>query len=78
MTSRKTVLFVCVGNAGRSVMAEAIFNKSRPEGRLALSAGVVPARATNPQTGPSLSELGIPLPPHSPQRLTQPMALEAT
>ena len=78
MTAQRTVLFVCVGNAGRSVMAEAIFNKFAPKGWRASSAGVSPARATNPNTGPALSEIGVPLPPHPPQGLTEPMGRSAT
>jgi arsenate reductase (thioredoxin) len=78
MTARRTVLFVCVGNAGRSRMAEAIFNKFGPKGWRALSAGVLPARATNPNTGPTLSEIGIPLPPRPPQDLTEQMVRAAT
>lgn len=33
------ILFVCRGNVGRSQMAEAIFNKSAPEGYTSISAG---------------------------------------
>ena len=39
----KTVLFVCVENAGRSQMAEGFFRKYAPEGHLAISAGTMPA-----------------------------------
>jgi arsenate reductase (thioredoxin) len=78
MTAHRTVLFVCVGNAGRSMMAEAIFNKFGPKGWRAVSAGVFPARTTNPNTGPTLSEIGVPLPPHPPQGLTEQMVRTAT
>ena len=40
----KTVLFVCVENAGRSQIAEAFFRKYAPEGYVAKSAGTMPAR----------------------------------
>lgn len=73
MASDGTVLFVCVGNAGRSVMAEAIFNSRRPAGWRAISAGVSPARATNPGTAVALAEIGVPAPSHPPQALTEPM-----
>lgn len=77
MVTQRTVLFVCVGNASRSMMAEAIFNRHGPNGWRAVSAGVAPARSTNPNTGPMLSEIGVPLPPHSPQALTEKMVEEA-
>jgi arsenate reductase (thioredoxin) len=70
MTPTKTVLFVCVGNSGRSLMAEAMFNADPPAGWRAVSAGTSPAPAANPRTGPMLRELGLELPPHPPQPLT--------
>lgn len=76
MTDR-TVLFICVENAGRSLMAEAIFNAHRPEGWTATSAGTAPSTAPNPRTGPMLGEIGLPLPGHPPQRLTERMMTEA-
>jgi arsenate reductase (thioredoxin) len=38
----KTVLFVCVENAGRSQMAEGFFKKYAPKGFKILSAGTNP------------------------------------
>ena len=73
MTSPKVVLFICVGNSGRSLMAEAIFNANPPEGWVAISAGTNPAQSANPRTGPMLRELGLNLPPHPPQLLTPEM-----
>ncbi|HEV8049508.1 MAG TPA: low molecular weight phosphatase family protein [Thermoplasmata archaeon] len=64
------VLFVCVENAGRSLMAEAIFNASAPEGWVAESAGTRPAARPNPRTARFLDELGLALPPHPPQSLS--------
>lgn len=72
------VLFVCVGNAGRSVMAEAIFNRLAPKRWQAISAGVSPARAKNPLTGPALAKIGVPLPAHPPQRVTKEMVRGAS
>ena len=40
----KTVLFVCVENAGRSQMAEGFFRKYAPRGYLTISAGTKPVR----------------------------------
>lgn len=65
-----TVLFVCVENAGRSLMAEAIFNADPPPGWTAESAGTEPAAHPNPRTAPMLAEIGIALPAHPPRLLT--------
>jgi arsenate reductase (thioredoxin) len=73
MTATKTALFVCIGNSGRSLMAEAIFNANPPAGWTAISAGTNPASAANPRTGPMLREIGLDLPPHPPQLLTPEM-----
>jgi arsenate reductase (thioredoxin) len=73
MTDPRTVLFICVGNASRSLMAEAIFNADPPEGWVARSAGTDPAQQANPRTGPMLRELGMDLPAHPPQLLTPEM-----
>lgn len=70
MTS-KTVLFICVENAGRSLIAEAIFNANPPEGWRAVSAGTRPAAAPNPRTARMLKELGLEVPDHPPQMLTR-------
>jgi arsenate reductase (thioredoxin) len=69
MTERR-VLFVCVENAGRSLMAEAIFNAHAPAGWVAESAGTRPATHPNPRTERFLAEPGLILPPHSPQMVT--------
>ena len=67
------VLFICVENACRSLMAEAIFNARGIPGWTALSAGTRPSPVPNPRTGPMLREIGIALPPHPPQPLTPEM-----
>ncbi len=64
------VLFVCVENACRSLMAEAMFNARPPPGWMSNSAGTRPSAHPNPRTGPFLAELGLSLPPHPPQPLT--------
>ncbi len=73
MTAPRTVLFICVENACRSLMAEAIFNAHPPPGWIATSAGTEPAVAANPRTGPMLAEIGLTLPAHAPQLLTREM-----
>ncbi len=64
------VLFVCVENAGRSLMAEALFNVDPPPGWTAESAGTRPAVTPNPRTEGMLREIGLELPHHPPQLLT--------
>lgn len=55
----KTILFVCVENAGRSQMAEGFFNKYAPRGYRALSAGTKPAGQINPLAVQVMKEVGI-------------------
>jgi arsenate reductase (thioredoxin) len=69
VTAPKVVLFVCVGNSGRSLMAESVFNANPPPGWLAVSAGTKPAAAANPRTAMMLAEIGLALPAHPPQLL---------
>jgi protein-tyrosine-phosphatase len=56
---RKFVLFVCVGNSGRSQMAEAFFNAKAPEGFFAISAGTKPEKEVNPLVVEVMREKGI-------------------
>ncbi len=67
----RTVLFICIENAARSLMAEATFNANPPPGWKAVSAGTRPSNAPNPRTGPMLQEVGLELPAHPPQPLTE-------
>jgi len=77
VTASKVVLFICVGNSGRSLMAEAMFNANPPEVWTAISAGTSPAASVNSRTAPMLRELGLDLPPHPPQLLTPEMMTQA-
>ncbi|HTT16948.1 MAG TPA: low molecular weight phosphatase family protein [Thermoplasmata archaeon] len=70
MGPARTVLFVCVENACRSLMAEAMFNRNPPDGWRAVSAGTQPAARANPRTEAMLREIGLELPEHPPQPLT--------
>ena len=73
LMDQKTVLFICIENAGRSLMAEAMFNANPPPGWVAVSAGTRPAPSANPRTGPMLAEIGLALPNHPPVLLTKEM-----
>jgi len=56
----KTILFVCVENAGRSQMAEGFFNqKYRLKGYRAVSAGTRPVSQINPLAVQVMKEVGI-------------------
>ena len=56
----KTVLFLCVYNASRSIMAEAILNKLGGDRFQAFSAGERAIGAVNPLTLQTLTGHGIP------------------
>jgi arsenate reductase len=77
VTPERKVLFVCVENACRSLMAEAFFAREPPKGWSARSAGTEPAPSPNPRTAPMLSEVGLSMPAHPPLRLTEEMVREA-
>ncbi len=56
----KTILFVCVENAGRSQMAEGFFNQRYAQkGYHAISAGTRPVSQINPLAVQAMSEVGI-------------------
>ena len=55
----KTVLFVCVENACRSQLAEAISNHFFPDRLKALSAGSSPGKKVNPNAIRALNSMGI-------------------
>src|ERR687897_1431489 len=55
----KSVLFVCVENAGRSQMAEGFFRRYAPRGYMTLSAGTKPSRDINPLAIKGMKEVGI-------------------
>ncbi len=74
------VLYVCVHNAGRSQMAEAITNHLALENGVnvfAKSAGTVGGKQLNPQAIEVLKEIGISLEGHEPKFLTPEMVAEA-
>jgi len=69
----KTVLFVCVHNAGRSQMAEAFTNRLARERGLAVraeSAGTVVGEAINPTAVEVMGEIGVPMDGQYPKQLT--------
>ena len=70
------VLFVCVHNAGRSQMAEAIFNQEAKRRRIdarAESAGTLATDRINPLAVQALEEIGIETDRLTPKQLSQEM-----
>ena len=65
------VLFVCVRNAGRSQMAEALFARAAGERHEARSAGSDPADHVHPEVVEAMREVGIDLAGCTPHRLEQ-------
>jgi arsenate reductase (thioredoxin) len=63
------VLFVCVQNAGRSQMAETLFERAVNGRHEARSAGSAPAGAVHPEVVDAMRELGVELEDRVPRRL---------
>ena len=78
MSDPRTVLFVCVHNAGRSRMAEAFFNHYAGAGFRGISAGTQPAGAPHPEVVRAMAVRGIPLSEGPGTMLSPAMADEAT
>ena len=57
--TKKTILFVCAENAGRSQMAEEFFRKYPPKGYEPLSAGTKPVSQINPFSVQVMNKIGI-------------------
>ncbi len=71
------VLFVCLHNAGRSQMSQALFERAAAGRHTALSAGTTPAEHVHPEVVAVMRELGIDLAGHRPQQLTRELAEQA-
>jgi arsenate reductase len=63
------VLFVCVANAGRSVMAEQLFLRVSDGRHAARSAGSAPASKVHSEVLAALAEVGIDASAHVPRKL---------
>jgi arsenate reductase len=73
----KTVLFVCVGNSGRSQMAEAFLNHFAKGQARAISAGTEPASTVDPTVIKVMKEVGIDISGNKPKALTPEMIDQA-
>ena len=76
--NKKSVLFVCVQNAGRSQIAEAFFRKYAPDNYEALSAGTVPAGNLNPLAIEAMKEVGVDISKQRPKIITEDMIRKST
>lgn len=68
--SNRYLLFVCVENTFRSIIAEALFNAYCRAGWSAQSAGVKPAERINPVAVELLREIGVPVAEKKPRLVT--------
>jgi arsenate reductase (thioredoxin) len=73
----KTVTFVCVGNSGRSQMAEAFLNHFAKGQARAISAGTEPASTVDPTVIKVMKEVGIDISGNKPKALTPEMIDQA-
>jgi arsenate reductase len=73
----KRILFVCVHNAGRSVMAEAFFKAFAGGRGEAVSAGTEPGHAPHPEVVEAMREVGLDVSGHKGRPLTDDMVAEA-
>ncbi len=71
------VLFVCLHNAGRSQMSEALFAQAAHGNHTAQSAGTTPAERVHPEVVTVMRELDIDLTDRTPQKLTDELASKA-
>ncbi len=70
MSEKKTILFVCVHNAGRSQMAAGFMRQLGGERVEVLSAGSAPKESINPVAVSAMAELGIDIADQRPKILT--------
>ncbi|MDP9489243.1 MAG: arsenate reductase ArsC [Thermoproteota archaeon] len=71
--SKKSVLFVCVQNAGRSQMAEGFFKKYAPKEYEAISAGTMPVSEINPLAVEVMREVDIDISGQKSKEITEDM-----
>jgi arsenate reductase len=72
-----TVLFVCLQNAGRSQISQALFERAARGRHTALSAGTTPAERVHPEVVEVMRELDIDLSGREPRLLTRELAEQA-
>ncbi len=78
MIEEKEILFVCVENAGRSQIAEALFKKMDTKNYHVSSAGTKPANAINPKVVEVMKEIGIDISKNKPKILSEKIIPQTT
>ena len=68
------VLFVCLHNAGRSQMSQALFDRAAGRRHQIRSAGTTPGESVHPAVVAVMNEIGIDLSARIPQLLTRELA----
>jgi len=68
------VLFVCLHNAGRSQMSQALFEREAGGAHEARSAGTTPGERMHPEVVEAMRELGIDVSGRVPRKLTDDLA----
>jgi arsenate reductase len=63
-------LFVCLHNAGRSQMSEALFLRAANDRHESRSAGTEPAERVHPEVVEAMAELGVDVADRKPHKLT--------
>jgi arsenate reductase len=71
------VLFVCLHNAGRSQMSEALFARAAGERHTAASAGTAPGDRVHPAVVEAMREIGVDVSDRRPRLLTRELAEHA-
>ena len=71
------VLFVCLHNAGRSQISQALFERAAEGRHTAESAGTTPADRVHPEVVEAMRELGVDVSKRTPRMLTTEMAERA-
>src|SRR5215217_2400899 len=72
-----TALFVCLHNAGRSQISQALFERAAAGRHRALSAGTTPADRVHPEVVEVMRKRGVELADREPQLLTRELAEQA-
>jgi arsenate reductase len=75
---KKTILFVCVENAGRSQIAEGFFRKYAPEGYEPISAGTKPTSQINPIVVQAMDEVRVDIKQQKPKEITEDVMRNST
>ena len=72
-----TALFVCLHNAGRSQMSQALFERAAEGRHSAVSAGTTPGERVHPEVVEVMRELDIDVADREPKLLTRELAEQA-